>query len=103
MELDWVLWVRTLISLGIVIALAVIVLRYGIPYLSGMSGQLQRRSAQRIEVLEVRSLDRQHRLALVRAKDRQMLLGLGGGQVTALFSWPSPDSVTAADDETQKS
>jgi flagellar biogenesis protein FliO len=88
MEQLWVL-VRVLLSLAIVLALAVVVLRYVLPRLMGLTPA--RGSRQRLRLLEALPLDRQHRVALLRAGDHEYLLGLGGGRVTAIDSWPAAE------------
>ena len=82
----WTL-LRVVVSLGVVLALAVVALRFGLPRLMAM-GALGGGRSQRLQVLESAPLDRQHRVALVRVGEREYLLGVGVAQVTALDSWP---------------
>ncbi|MEM6455484.1 MAG: flagellar biosynthetic protein FliO [Acidobacteriota bacterium] len=84
MEFDWLFLVRVLLSLVVVLGLAVVLLRFGLPRISGL--QVNRET--RLQLIELRPLDRQHKLALVRARDSQLLLGLGDGRVTLLQTWP---------------
>jgi flagellar biosynthetic protein FliO len=86
----WTL-LRVVLSLAIVLALAVLALRFGLPRLMGM-GALGGGRTRRLEVLESAPLDRQHRVALVRVAGREYLLGVGAAQVTALDSWPAPEA-----------
>ena len=98
----WTL-LRVVVSLAVVLALAVVALRFGLPRLMGM-GALGGTRTRRLQVLESAPLDRQHRVALVRVGGREYLLGLGSAQVTALDSWPvagsegeaAPDASAAA-------
>jgi flagellar biosynthetic protein FliO len=86
----WTL-LRVVVSLAVVLALAVVALRFGLPRLMGM-GALGGARQRRLEVLESAPLDRQHRVALVRVEGREYLLGVGAAQVTALDSWPAADA-----------
>ena len=81
----WTL-LRVVVSLAVVLALAVVALRFGLPRLMGM-GALGGARTRRMQVLESAPLDRQHRVALVRVGEREYLLGVGSAQVTALDSW----------------
>ena len=83
----WTL-LRVVVSLAVVLALAVVALRFGLPRLLGM-GALGGPRTRRLQVLESAPLDRQHRVALVRVGGREYLLGVGSAQVTALDSWPA--------------
>ena len=83
----WTL-LRVVVSLAVVLALAVVALRFGLPRLMGM-GALGGARSRRLQVLESAPLDRQHRVALVRVGEREYLLGVGSAQVTALDSWPA--------------
>jgi flagellar biosynthetic protein FliO len=83
----WTL-LRVVVSLAVVLALAVVALRFGLPRLMGM-GALGGARTRRLQVLESAPLDRQHRVALVRVGGREYLLGVGSAQVTALDSWPA--------------
>ena len=69
------------------LALAVVLLRYVLPRLMGYTPA--RGARPRLRVLEALPLDRQHRVALLRAGDREYLLGLGGGRVTPIDDWPA--------------
>lgn len=86
----WTL-LRVVVSLAVVLALAVVALRFGLPRLMGM-GALGGARTRRLQVLESAPLDRQHRVALVRVGEREYLLGVGSAQVTALDSWPAGDA-----------
>lgn len=90
----WTL-LRVVVSLAVVLAVAVVALRFGLPRLLGM-GALGGGRPRRLEVLESAPLDRQHRVALVRVAGREYLLGVGAAQVTALDSWPAPDAAEAS-------
>ena len=98
----WTL-LRVVVSLAVVLALAVVALRFGLPRLMGM-GALRGARTRRLLVVESAPLDRQHRVALVRVGGREYLLGVGSAQVTALDSWPAagtegeaaPDAVATA-------
>ena len=83
----WTL-LRVVVSLAVVLALAVVALRFGLPRLMGM-GALGGARSRRLQVLESAPLDRQHRVAIVRVAGREYLLGVGSAQVTALDSWPA--------------
>lgn len=86
----WIL-LRVLASLAVVLALALVVLRWVLPRLGPMA--LGGRKSPRLGVLEVRPLDREHRLALVevvRAGRRQeVLVAFGGGGATFFDAWPA--------------
>ncbi|MEM9552947.1 MAG: flagellar biosynthetic protein FliO [Acidobacteriota bacterium] len=77
---------RMLVSLVVVAGLAVVLLRFGLPRLGVLAG-----ATTRLETLEVRALDRQHKIALVRARGEEILLGLGAGEITLLRAWQSLD------------
>lgn len=87
--------VRVLAALAVVLALAVIALRFVLPRLQG----LQTREARRIEVVEVRLLDRQHRVALLRVGRRELLVAFGQGSAATLGSWPAGLSGTGCEEE----
>ena len=89
----WTL-LRVVVSLAVVLALAVVALRFALPRLMGM-GTLGGGRGRRLEVLESAPLDRQHRVALVRVGGREYLLGVGAAGVTALDSWQAPSSEAA--------
>lgn len=74
----WTL-LRVLISLVVVLSLAVVVLRFGLPWLQRLQGFAGRRGPAPVELVQVLSLDRLHRLAVVRYQQRELLLGIGGG------------------------
>ena len=94
----WTL-LRVVVSLAVVLALAVVALRFGLPRLMGM-GALGGPRTRRLQVLESAPLDRQHRVALVRVGGREYLLGVGSAQVTALDSWPAAGAEGEASPET---
>jgi flagellar biogenesis protein FliO len=64
---------RLLASLGVVLALAVVLLRFVLPRLQGLGGGPSRT----LEVLETRLLDRHNRLVLVRVEGGRLLLAVG--------------------------
>lgn len=82
----WAL-VRVLLSLAVVLSLAVLSLRYVLPWLQ--SKGVARRRETRVEVLEIAPLDRQHKLAVVRWAGREILIGFGGGGFRRLASQPA--------------
>ena len=88
----WTL-LRVLVSLAVVLALAVVALRFGLPRLMGM-GALGGGRPRRLVVLESAPLDRQHRVALVRVSGREYLVGVGAAGVTALDSWPAEEAAS---------
>lgn len=84
--------VRVLLALLAVLALAVVSLRWILP-------RWQRRapagrSARRLRVLEVHTLDRDHRVALLRVArargEREVLIAVGAGGSSYLDSWSVP-------------
>lgn len=83
-ELWWSL-LRVVLALGVVLAL-VMVMRFVLPLL--LKARPGRSSE--IELLAVTSLDRQNKVALVRVKEREVLLGVGPGGITAVGSWSAP-------------
>lgn len=74
--------VQILAALAVVLGLAWVILRFGLPRLLGHG----RGRGVPIEVLGVRPLDRQVKLAVVVAEGRRFLLAFGPGGVTALAS-----------------
>lgn len=80
---------RFLLALVMVIALAVLSLRFLLPRLGGVFG---RRRGAEIRLDEVQPIDRQHKVALITVAGRRLLLGLGGGEVTRLASWPEENT-----------
>lgn len=76
------------------LALALVTLRWVLPRLMNLQPG---GGKGRLRLLESLALDRQHRVALLRAGDREYLLGLGSGRVTAIDWWPSRDVQPAAD------
>jgi flagellar biogenesis protein FliO len=81
------------LSLVVVLALAVVALRWVLPRLMGLTPG--RGGERRLRLVEALPLDRQHRVALLRAGAREYLLGLGGGRVTAIDSWPAGEPAEA--------
>ena len=73
-----------------VLALALVTLRFVLPRLMGLTPS--RGGQRRLRLVEALPLDRQHRVALLRAGDREYLLGLGGGRVTAIDAWPATET-----------
>ena len=55
-----------------------------------------RRLLRQITVIESQMLDTRQRVALVRVKDREILLGLTQQQISLLASWPSGEDDNAA-------
>lgn len=84
--------VQILASLAVILGLAWVILRYGLPRLLGQG----RGRGVAIEVLGVRPLDRQVKLAVVVAEGRRFLLAFGPGGVTALTSRPAEEPVPTA-------
>jgi hypothetical protein len=83
----WTL-LRVLLSLVVVLTLAVVALRFGLPWLHGMAG---RRRTQ-VQVLEIAALDRQHKVAVLRYRGRELLVAFGGGGFLRLAAFPAePD------------
>lgn len=85
----WLL-LRSFAALIVVILLAYVSLRFGLPYL------MQRRSAGRVRRLSVEEfcpLDRNHRLYVVRWEDQQILLATSPDRVQLIQarSGPSPE------------
>lgn len=72
----WTL-LRVLLSLVVVLSLAVVVLRFGLPWLQRLQGGAGRRGP--LELVQVLTVDRLHRLAVVRWGERELLVGVGGG------------------------
>ena len=94
----WML-LRGMLSLAVVLALAVVLLRFGLPRLSGFRAP---RGQRQLNVVEVRPLDRQHRVALVEAEGRRFLVGFGPGGMTTIDGWPAATAArgpVAVDDE----
>lgn len=79
-------------ALLVVLALAVVLLRFAAPWLQ----RLQTPGGCEIEVVELRSLDRQHRVALLRVRQEDFLVALGSGSPRLLRAWPSEASVSAS-------
>jgi flagellar biogenesis protein FliO len=86
---------RVLAALVVVLGLTWVVLRYGLPRLLGQG----RAKGVPIEVLGVRPLDRQVKLAVVVAEGRRLLLAFGPGGVTALVSRPLEATESEAAEE----
>jgi flagellar biogenesis protein FliO len=92
----WLL-LRSLLALVGVLALAVVSLRFGLPWL------LRRRaagSARQLHVEEVLPLDRGHRLYVVRWEGKRLLLATSPGRVALVArseaAAPEPDALTPA-------
>jgi len=82
----WLL-LRGLVALLVVLALAVLALRFGLPWL------VERQRAGRpreIEVEETCLLDRRHRLYVVRWRDERLLLAASPERVALLARAPAP-------------
>ena len=77
------------------LALALVTLRFVLPRLMGITPS--RGGQRRLRLVEALPLDRQHRIALLRAGDREYLVGLGGGRVTPIDAWPAPSEAAAAE------
>jgi flagellar biogenesis protein FliO len=87
---DLALLLRGLLALVVVVALAVVSLRFGLPWL--MRRPLAGRN-RRLEVQEYCSLDRQHRLYLVRWEREVLLLATSPDRVVLLGRSPTPPPV----------
>ncbi|HRC87096.1 MAG TPA: flagellar biosynthetic protein FliO [Thermoanaerobaculia bacterium] len=72
---------RVVVSLVVVLALAVVLLRFVLPRATALGGT---RKTSRIQVLETRALDRHHRLAVVEVDGERMLVGYGPGGIHRL-------------------
>ena len=77
------------------LGLALVTLRWVLPRLMGLTPG--RGGQRRLRLVEALPLDRQHRVALVRAGNREYLLGLGTGRVTTIDAWPARDPDPGAD------
>jgi flagellar biogenesis protein FliO len=82
----WLL-LRSLLALVAVLALAVVTLRYGLPWLMRhrASG-----AARQLRVEEVLPLDRTHRLYVVRWEGRRLLLATSPGRVSLMARSAAP-------------
>lgn len=80
---DVMLVLKMFFSLIVVLALTILIVRYGLPYLlkGRTSGQ------RRLEILEILPLDRQNRLILVRVKKWIYLLATGPEGTRRLDRW----------------
>lgn len=87
--------VQILASLAVVLGLAWVILRFGLPRLLGHT----RSRGVPIEVVGVRPLDRQVKLAVVVAEGRRFLLAFGPGGVTTLASREVDEEAPTADTE----
>lgn len=89
----WLL-LRVLLALVVVLALALVSLRWLLPRLSGLSGPLGAgRRERRLRLVEMQALGRDHRMALVEVDRptgrREVLMVLGGGSSCFLDAWPA--------------
>jgi hypothetical protein len=89
----WTL-LRVLLSLVVVLSLAVVLLRFGLPWLQRLQGAGARRGP--LELVQVVAVDRLHRLAVVRYAGRELVLGIGGG-VRLLASGAATEGTAAGD------
>ena len=90
-----VLLLRLVLSLAIVLALAVVLIRFGLPRISGWRTGKE----SPIEILGMRPLDRQHKVALLRAEGRKYLVLFGAGTATTLGA--SADVAVEVERETE--
>lgn len=88
---------RVIASLIFVLALAIVLLKFGLPIFV----RARSRSKSRVKVIEIVSLDRQHRLAIIQVEEQSMLIGYGGGAFTRLAQWSGPDSKPGNEFEAQ--
>lgn len=88
----WTL-LRVLLSLVVVLSLAVVLLRYGLPWLQKLQGFTPARG--QLEIVQIVALDRLHKLAVVRYAGRELLLGIGGGGVRRLAIGAAPTNANA--------
>lgn len=84
---DMALLFRGVLALVVVVALAVVSLRVGLPWLLRRAPAAGRR---RIEIEESCPLDRQHRLFVVRFDGERLLVATSPGQVALLARGPLP-------------
>jgi flagellar biogenesis protein FliO len=93
----WLL-LRTFLALVAVLALAVVTLRFGLPWLMRHRAT---GAARQIEVEEVFPLDRSHRLYVVRWKGKRLLLATSPGRVSLVARTDAPPGAEeeAADEE----
>jgi flagellar biogenesis protein FliO len=93
----WLL-LRSFLALVAVLALAVVTLRYGLPWLMRHRAT---GAARQIQVEEVLPLDRSHRLYVVRWEGKRLLLATSPGRVglVARSDAPAGTGGEAADEE----
>jgi flagellar biogenesis protein FliO len=86
------LLLRGILALAVVVTLAVVSLRFGLPWLlrGAPAG-----AGRRITIEASCALDRQHRLYLVRCDDERLLVATSPGQVTLLARGKSAPGGTA--------
>jgi flagellar biogenesis protein FliO len=85
------LLLRGVLALLVVVTLAVVSLRFALPWLLRRAPAAAER---RIWVEESLALDRQHRLYLVRCADERLLVATSPGQVTLLTRGPASSGGT---------
>ncbi len=83
---DLALLFRGVLALVVVVALAVVSLRFGLPWLMRRPRTSEKR---RIEVEEYCPLDRHHHLYLVRWDDERLLVATSPGRVALLARGPA--------------
>lgn len=88
-NIGWYL-LRSLTALAVVIALILLVAALTRRYLNLLP--TSRRGGSRLEILEITSLDRQHRIAIVATGEKRFLVGFGNGSVATLGSWNERDA-----------
>jgi flagellar biogenesis protein FliO len=73
------------VVLGLILLVAGLVRRYmpGLGQMQG-GGLMPGRRQRLVQVVEVTALDRQHRVAVIQVEGRRLLVGFGGGQVSAV-------------------
>ena len=72
---------------GPVSLLAVVLLRLGAPLLE----RLRLKRSTQMQLLELLPLDRHHKVALVRVREKEILLGLAQGHVAPLGEWQAEE------------
>ena len=83
---DWLTFVASFaLVLGIIGALFYLLRHLGTVGLGG-------RSDRQINVLETHIVGNRQRIILLRAKDREVLIGMTVNQITTLATWPADDT-----------
>ncbi len=80
---DWLSFLASFVLvIGIIVALFYALKRLG-------SGDLGGRREKRIQMLEQHALGNRQRIVLIRAKDREILVGITLQQISTLAVWPA--------------